>query len=388
MLYICGGRSFTSSRLGRKMYEVISCFKKIMDCTMYCGGDFEKEKKTGANVNIKSAIKHSNCLKNFLRNSASEFKDLLNDKKILKHIMCSETDVSLVVERSSRLHTAGLKYASKNNIPFVLEWKDNILSYGSSIFKLYAKFVERKKIIKADFILVESAVIKRQLIAEGVEGNKIYIAYNAVNPDEFKKDSISCEQVRRQLGFTSDDIVVGYVGSYAFYHDSIRMIKAAKLLKEKHVRNIKWLLIGDGRDKLLCENLARENGLLEETVIMLPFQKKEDIPAYLSAMDVTILPGSTDIICPIKVMEYMAAESVVLVPDYECNREIINDNNGLLFRPGDENSIVEQLLRIKDNKSLCAIMGAKARKTVIDKLTWEKTYGAALREIVKKIIPS
>ena len=164
------------------------------------------------------------------------------------------------------------------------------------------------------------------------------------------------------------------------------MVKAAKILKDDGNQNIKWLLIGDGKDKFECEKYARDNALLGENVFMLPFQSKELIPRYLSAMDVAILPGSTDIICPIKVMEYMAAKSVVLVPDYECNREIINGHNGLLFKPKDENSIVEALLSLNNNHKRCRELGDAARRTVVERLTWDKTYGIVLRCILENIV--
>ena len=80
----------------------------------------------------------------------------------------------------------------------------------------------------------------------------------------------------------------------------------------------------------------------------------------------------------------MAAKSVVLVPDYECNREIIDGTNGLLFEPGSEESIAEVLVSLSGNKELCKNLGESARRTVIEKLTWDKTYGRALSRILCK----
>ena len=233
--------------------------------------------------------------------------------------------------------------------------------------------------------MVESQVLKKQLVLEGVDSSKIFVAYNAVNPEEFIRNEQDRKEIRQELGLNDKDILVGYVGSFAYYHDSIRMMLAANILKKRGDNSIKWLLIGDGKDKLKCESFAKENGLLSRTVFMMPFQAKEKVPRFLSAMDVTILPGSTDIICPIKVMEYMAAGSVVLVPDYECNREIIDGTNGLLFEPGNENSIVETLLCLSSDISLCQKLGTNARTTILDRFTWDKTYGNALTHILSNI---
>ena len=76
---------------------------------------------------------------------------------------------------------------------------------------------------------------------------------------------------------------------------------------------------------------------------------------------------------------------VVLVPDYPCNREIVDGKtNGLLFKPFDENSIADQLLYIFSNRGVIENMGRNAREYVCDKLTWDKTFGAALRLILEK----
>lgn len=394
MLYLISGRSATHWNIGRKIQEVTKSFLLYCEVDLICGGDLQGGK--GYN-NLEHKIEsigdyhqkwyRRNKLMRFFVISYSELKDIVHSLITYRVIKKRNIAYGLVWERSSRLHWAGILYAKRHSIPCVLEWKDHLIDYKYSLFKPIAVFVENWKNKNADFISVESKKIKHILISQGIDEKKIYVTYNAVNPNEFSKNIQLGLSIRKQLGIDNSVLLVGYVGSYAFYHDTIRIIKAAKLLKDRNDVNIKWLLIGDGKDRKECEKSAIELGLLNKEIFMLPFQSKEKIPGFLSAMDVTILPGSTDIICPIKVMEYMAAKSVVLVPNYECNREIIQDGyNGLLFTPYDENSIVSQLIKISSNKQLCEQLGENARQTVLKKLVWDKTYGAVLKEIICKII--
>ena len=390
ILYLISGRSFFSRDMGRKLSEVCTCFQTITDVEVICGGDISKTNEVvQKSLPVASSEYHSkwyrkNRFVNFFVRSISELKDIYHTYVTYSYICKNGKKYELIWERSSRLHWAGILYAKKHNIPCVLEWKDHLIDYKYSLFRPLALYIEKWKNANADYIAVESNVLKQQLISEGVDGDKIYITYNAVNPDEFVKNIEDGNKVRQDLGFNDTDIVVGYAGSYAFYHDSIRMIKAAEILRDKGINNIKWLLLGNGKDKAMCEKYAIEKGLLNKNVFMLPFQPKEKIPYFLSAMDVAILPGSTDIICPIKVMEYMAAETVVMVPDYLCNREIINEGNGLLFTPFDEISIVSELCKVADNKEKCLFMGKNARETVVNFLTWDKTYGKILQNILEK----
>jgi glycosyltransferase involved in cell wall biosynthesis len=100
------------------------------------------------------------------------------------------------------------------------------------------------------------------------------------------------------------------------------------------------------------------------------------VPHLLAAFDCALLPGCTDIICPIKVSEYMAAGLPVVIPNHEPNREIISPGeNGLLFTPQDARSLSEEMLNLKNNPGLRDRMGSRARKTAAENLTWEETWG-------------
>lgn len=388
IMYLISGRGFAETGIGRKISEVVNCFKEVSKTEVLYGGDIPVKKESATTTNLSqyhSKWYRKNVFMRFFSESYAEMKSILHNWQTYNYIKKGTIKYELIWERSSALHCAGVLYAKIHGIPSVLEWKDHLIKDYASLFKPLSIIMEKWKEKNATYVAVESEVLKKQLVKEGVDENKIYVTYNAVNPEEFNKDENSYREVRDEFGIGKNDILVGYVGSYAFYHDSIRMVKAAKLLTDKGINNIKWLLIGDGKDKAVCEKFAKENNLLDETVIMLPFQAKEKIPRFLSAMDVTILPGSTDIICPIKVMEYMAAKSVVLVPDYECNREIINGENGLLFEPGNEISIADVLLDLSKNPDKCKKLGEEARRTVVEKLTWDKTYGAVLKQILNDI---
>ncbi len=393
MLYLVSGRSAASQNIGRKISEIVKLFGRMACVTLVCGGDIPGGVGSSPSASGPGAIAEyhakwyrKNALLNFFTRSFSELKDLYHNFRTYRYLSNRRDEWGLVWERSSRLHWAGLLYARRHSLPCVLEWKDNLIAYRHSLFRPLALYVERWKNRRADFIVVESAVLKEALVREGVDGRKIIVARNAVDPASFEKDEVGGRAVREELGYAPGDFVVGYAGSYAFYHDAIRIVEAADVLKRQDVSDVRWLLIGDGKDKQACERLARERGLLGSTVTMLPFQPKEKVPRFLSAMDVTLLPGSTDIICPIKVMEYMAARSVVLVPDYECNREVITDGqNGLLFKPFDERSLAEKVMLARNDRKLCRRLGENARRTICEAFTWDKTYGSALRIILEKI---
>ena len=106
----------------------------------------------------------------------------------------------------------------------------------------------------------------------------------------------------------------------------------------------------------------------------------------LSALDIAVLPGSTDIICPIKVQEYMASGLPAIVPDYPCNREVIADGvTGMLFEPKNERALADKILVLAKDKNMRQHMGDMARQEVLKRFTWEETWGRALNEVFNRL---
>lgn len=395
IIYNISGRSFHHHSLGRKISEVINSWESNnYELNVICGGDInssdtqeQKKSSYGASEFHQQSFRKNKFLTPLIH-SLSELKDILHDRKLFAKLSEKYDDqaVDLVWERSSRLHYAGYRYAKKRGVPFVLEWKDHLINYKFSFFKPYAMWMEQFKNNKADFIVVESKVLKDELCKQGITEDKILVAYNAVNPDEFKPSREKRENYRSSLGLAESDILVGYLGSYAFYHDTKRLICAAQIIKELGASNIKFILVGNGKEYQECYDLAQEFGLLDNIVIFKEGIPKEEVPEVLASIDISVLPGSTDIICPIKVFEYMAAETAAIVPDYACNREVItNYEDGVLFEPYNENDLAGKIMDLSQDPLRLKTIGSNARKTVIEKYTWKQTWGKVMNTIVHTI---
>jgi len=387
ILYVVGARSFSSINPGRKISEVINVWKEsgIVVNTIFGRDLISKnvELAYGNPEHFKSSFRNKKLFQFFI-NSLSELKDIIHNSKLFLLLSqdYSTKELDLIWERSSRLHWAGLKLARKKNIPFVLEWKDHLIDYKFSIFKWFANYIENKKLKKANYIVVESQVLKDFLIQKGVNKEKIRIALNAVNPHEFVRDEKKGIEFINKYNISKDHIIVGYLGSYAFYHDTVLLVKAAhEVLKNNE--NVTFILVGNGKDYTKCKNLATELNLFDKNFIMLEGVPKEQVPFILSAIDISVLPGSTNIICPIKIMEYMAAETAVIAPDYLCNREILDETNGILFKPHNVTDLSEKIQIMVSSDDKRKILAKNARCYVKNKLTWEQTWGKVLLDILK-----
>jgi glycosyltransferase involved in cell wall biosynthesis len=191
-------------------------------------------------------------------------------------------------------------------------------------------------------------------------------------------------QVRGELGIDDDVVLAGYLGSYAFYHDATCLVRAAALIDEQRSdRRVKVLMVGAGKEYPESRALAEELGVLDETLLMLPGVPKDRVPGILSAIDIAVLPGSTDIICPIKVQEYMASLLPTVAPDYVCNREVLHDGvTGELFAPKDAEALASKILRLANDEAQRLRMGQQARVDAAKCFSWQATWGAVLDRIL------
>lgn len=384
VLYLVSARSFGSHNPGRKISEVIKVWQELgVNLKVIFGKDIESSSSNNSYGNQQyhnSTVRKNNILKPLV-NSYSELKDIVHNRRLYKKIIKEDLELNLIWERSCRLHWSGLKIAKKLKIPFVLEWKDNLINYKYSLFRPLSIYLENKKIKEANYIVVESLVLKNDLINKGVNSEKIHIALNAVNSVEFVSDVVKGNEFKETNSIPLANKVVGYLGSYAFYHNTQLLIKAAAIvLKTK--KNVSFIMVGNGQDYDECLSLAKNLNILNNGLIMLNGVSKEYVPNVLSAIDISVLPGSTDIICPIKIMEYMAAETVVCAPDYLCNREVINEDTGVLFEPNNENDLAAKILYTIDNPKFSLNCAKEARKYVKNNLTWENTWGRTLLNII------
>ena len=394
IIYLCGGRSFYSKNPGRKIADVVECWRRMgYEVFHICGGDILDVSRSDAGSGEYGAASlyrqwyRRTGILNPLIHTLSEWHDIQHDAAMTQHLkqVTESFKPDLIWERSCRLHEAGLVTARRLSVPYILEWKDHLIDYRFSLFRGKALRMEQRKNQEADYLVVESDVLCDQLEREGVDGGKIIVAHNAVDAGQFTRDERLRARVRKDWGFDDETILVGYLGSYAFYHDTARLVRAAQLIRSRDTaRRIKIIMVGAGKEYAESRKLAETLGLLDDVLIMKPAVPKEVVPGLLAALDIAVLPGSTDIICPIKVQEYMACELPSVVPDYPCNREVLRDGEtGVLFQPRNEAALAEKIILLAGNRELRETMGRQARDEVTRRFSWEATWGGALEQVLR-----
>jgi glycosyltransferase involved in cell wall biosynthesis len=131
--------------------------------------------------------------------------------------------------------------------------------------------------------------------------------------------------------------------------------RALQLFPDIHI-----LLIGDGPKKAEIQSLAASYNLPNLT--LMPEKPREQIPDYLSAADVAIIPLKKAEVfkgaLPSKIFDAWACERPVLLSiDGEARELVENVQGGIFIPPEDPAKMAEALLRLRDSPSERKTMG-------------------------------
>jgi len=395
ILYVASSRGIGGKKPGRKISSIVACWRDAEHEVRLVGGrDIGMEGGTHPSTlgapSITPLYRQLPLIQPLV-NSYSEWRDLRHDRRLERYLLqlTASWTPNLIWHRSSRIHVAPFHIAQSLGVPYVLEWVGSPIRYRYSLFRRLSLRREHARRQSAFRIVVVSSVVARILATrEGIPRDRFVVAYNAVDPQEFRRDQEDRERIRQQLGIRETEVLIGYVGSFAWYHNTPILAAAALRLREHSPQlnhSMRFLIVGDGTGRKAFEQ-ALDTYEVRDLFILTGRVSHEAVPSYLSACDAAVLPGSLDTICPIKVAEYMAAGLPSVVPDTPANREIISPGkNGLLFTAGEAADLARSLLKLINNTQMRIEGGHSAQATAVLRLNWQATWGRALEEVLSAL---
>ena len=220
---------------------------------------------------------------------------------------------------------------------------------------------------RANHILCVSRVLADEVQRRGANGERVHVLPNAIDANRFQSLGPG-QSLRARLGLEGS-IVIGHVGLFYSWDRLDVLIEAVKSIRDRHPA-IKVLLVGDGPEMENLKQTACRLGM-ESTVILPGPVPRDDVPAYIDAMDICVLPDSNAFGSPIALFEFMAMGKPCVVPDLGPMRDVIDDNvTGIMFPHADYDALEKALLRFVEDSALRIQIGARARLTVFKRHTW------------------
>jgi glycosyltransferase involved in cell wall biosynthesis len=235
------------------------------------------------------------------------------------------------------------------------------------IMERLARRVDAWVFSRADHILCVSSVLATEVQKRGANSERIHVLPNAFDPNRFR-GSEARQSIRERLGIAGS-IVIGHVGTFYPWDRLDVLIEVVKDIRDRHLE-VKLLLVGDGPETEKLEQTARRLGMENALVLSGPVPRDE-VPAYIDAMDICVLPDSNAFGSPIALFEFMAMGKPSVVPDLGPMLDVIDDNvTGIVFPHANYGSLRIALLRLVEDPELRMQIGIQAKQTVFDRHTW------------------
>jgi glycosyltransferase involved in cell wall biosynthesis len=239
-------------------------------------------------------------------------------------------------------------------IPLVFEvrdlWPESAVALGElsspKAIRLATR-VEEKCYNRSIQVVVVTHGIYDHLLKRGIPESKLCFIPNGANTDLFTYSASGRQRIRSELNL-EDRFVAIYAGIHGLAQGLETILETAQLLRSQE--DIHILMIGDGPKKKELLELAGRYNLPNLT--MLPEKPREQIPDYLSAADVALIPLKKAEIfkgaLPSKIFDaWSCSRPVLLSIDGEARQIVESVQGGLFVPPEDPDKMVEALLQLK-----------------------------------------
>ena len=176
-----------------------------------------------------------------------------------------------------------------------------------------------------------------------VSPDKSVVIPNAIDQSLFRKlDKAEC---RQKLGISTDAFVVAFVGQFVPRKGTMRLNEALKKIGDS---SIKAVFIGSGTDDPDYDGIIHKGRV-----------SHDDVPIWLNAADVFVLPTENEGCCN-AIVEAMACGLPVISTDAPFNYDILNDSNSIMVDCHDVDAIAAAIIKLKKDNALRMKLGEGA----------------------------
>jgi N-acetyl-alpha-D-glucosaminyl L-malate synthase BshA len=217
----------------------------------------------------------------------------------------------------------------------------------------------RSSLRRADAVIALTPNMEREL--ERIYDRDIHVVPNGIHVGWFSRPD---PEARSRWGLSDESKVIVYIGGLRPVKGVEHLVRAFRSIKAS-VPDATLLLVGDGQERAALEGLTDRSDL-SGSVRFVGEVKNEEVPAYLSASDVFVLPSLSEGL-PIVALEAMAAGLPVVCSRVGGLPDLIGEGeNGFLVVPGDEQGIASSVVRLLTDEALRSRISANNRKKAQD----------------------
>lgn len=243
--------------------------------------------------------------------------------------------------RQKRIFIDADDYEAGNN-RFSGGWQQQIVSW-----------FENRSPKQAEVVFVGNQFIATHFENLGFPSNKFVVLYNGVDRERFavlkKSNVVSIKnKIQEAISFNSEDFLVVYIGSISLTSHGLDILINAFKHVVKQCDNVNLLLIGNGEDSNLVQDLIGQNQL-ESRVKMIGRIDSDLIPYYFSIADLSVDPMHLSVAAEssisMKMIESIASETPCITSDIG-DRRLVGRQSVAVVPAGDPLALGNMICRL------------------------------------------
>ena len=216
-------------------------------------------------------------------------------------------------------------------------------------------------------LVVLTNIMKKELVAAGILEDKILVAADGVDIEKFSINN-NKKEAREKLNLPLDKKIAMYTGSF-FLHSwkGVGNVLQAASKLPGHL----FILVGGTKKEV--DALSKE---VAANVLLIEKQPHSQIPLYLKAADILLLPNTKEkdvsekYTSPLKLFEYMASKRPIVASNLPSIKEVLNEKNSLLVEPTIQ-GLVSGINKISQDEDWADKISAQAYIDV-QNYSWQK----------------
>jgi len=169
------------------------------------------------------------------------------------------------------------------------------------------------------------------------------------------------EQKRKELNIEPEEPVIGKVSSLEFRKGYKFAIQAAEKIIKTNSKNIRFLFVGDGRERSHLEKMSKRLGL-GERIIFTGF--RNDVDELMGVFDIFIFTSLMEGVPQVLVQAAAAGKPIVSFEVEGAKEIIIEGVNGFIVPSRDIDALTEKINYLISNPQKSREMGEKGREVI------------------------
>ncbi len=295
-------------------------------------------------------------------------------RKIINFV--KEKKIDIIHAHHPKVHTLGL--ISAYYLPDTV-----FIASRRVIYKIRNNFFSsfKYKSNRIDRIIAVSEAVKKNLVDQKVQSNKISVIYSCVDIKKFNP-FVSGNKIREEFNIKPQDKLIGKIANYSIYNFKGQdiFLKAAQIVIKK-IPETKFMLVGEGTQHKNLSNLAQDLGI-SNNIIFTGYRR--DIPEIIAAFDISVNTSRFEGLAGV-IRESSSMGKPVIATSVGGNPEIVKHNEtGYLIQSEDIEMLAQYIIELLYNKNKREKFGSAGRKFIEENFSTDVTIKKTL-ELYKSL---